>query len=320
MTQTGANRHSSKGVARFARYFPSRQYQSEPNATVMMFAEDIYRDIMPIGGKSRSRRDFAVQLNGDAQSNVLAGRVLESLASRSAYDRNALSPALMCDAVSRVAAKLAINGRAAYEIIKDTKGCLAYQLMSVPIGSLHRCFQWYVQIIPKADRETCGRSHSYAPERNVWCVSMPQLLGGYRKHRKVLAELAKFPQFGPQFLTEELSNPVWRAAHATMRYIDETEFHEARVTSSYGWDRRDYSTSRWTEFYFFQRRLKFRWAQACIREHVIDAFNSLFQRLNLQSELVVQGLPTVSEILKIRRQMRNGRISFTEASDSCLVF
>lgn len=317
MNQSGSSFRSANSAPRFASHFRSLQHHSELNSTVNMFTEDIYKNIMPIGGRSRNSPDFDARLEGESQSNERASRILQSLAIQHTRSPEALSPGLLGDAVRSVAARLAARGRAVYELTRDERGHLTYQLQPIPLACLHRVFRSYVQIIPKADREFHDRSYSFAPVRDIWRISIPEVLGGYRGHHKIVVQLGKLPQPDTRLLLGELANPESPSVYDWQRHVKETTLREAQVTLSYGWHHRDYSDSRWTEFYLFHRITKFSWAQACIREHIIDEINSLFQRLNLQVRLVVTGLPTASEILALRQQMRNGRISFTKAYKSC---
>lgn len=317
MNQSGASSRSANSVPRFAAHFRSLQHHSELNSTVNMFTEDIYKNIMPIGRRSRNNPDFDALLEGESQSIERASRILQSLAIQHTRSPETLSPGLLGDAVRSVAERLAKGGRAVYQLIRDERGRLAYQLHPIPLAGLHRVFRSYVQIIPKTDREFHDRSYYFAPVRDIWRISIPEVLGGYRGHRKIVTQLSKVPQPDTRFLLGELAIPESPSVYEFQRHADETAFREAQVTLSYGWDRRDYSDSRWTEFYLFHRITKFNWAQACIREHIIDEINSLFQRLSLQARLVVTGLPTASEILALRQRMRDGRISFAEAHNDC---
>lgn len=92
-----------------------------------------------------------------------------------------------------------------------------------------------------------------------------------------------------------------------------------RVTAKWGWDRRDHSDRNTTEFYRFYRMLKFKWAQAVLREHILAELNELFSRLNMEVTLAIRGLISSQEIEAIRSRMLNGDVSFAEAYDACCV-
>ena len=56
-----------------------------------------------------------------------------------------------------------------------------------------------------------------------------------------------------------------------------------------------------------------------MREHIAKELNRLFQRLNIEAKIVMEGLPTARKILDIRKQMREGEISLSDAFDACSV-
>ena len=184
---------------------------------------------------------------------------------------------------------------------------------------LFHAFGRYIQIIPKADRDLWGKSYVIVPEEDIWDVAMPEVLGGYRGYRAILRRLARFQLLGPLFFQTELTRQGWPAHYDFQRHVREAEFFEAKTTARWGWHRRDYSQSNWTDFYMYYRILRFKWAQAVVREHIVNELNRLFARLRVEAKIVVKGLPTASEILAIQQRMSKGDISFLEASDACSV-
>lgn len=311
---------SAKVVARLAAYFPSRQGQTDLSSSAWMFADDITKDIMPISGRSSTKPAFAVELNGTKEPRDLACRILQSLSGRAGDSSTGDYADVTCDAVRRVAGRMAVSGSAVYEILRDSEGNQVYRLLGVPTYRLFRIVCGHLQLIPKSDRDFCKRSYSYARNQDVWRISMPSSLGGSRGYRRVFSKLSKFPPFGPEFLTSELNNPAWSPADGVLRYTEQSEYYEAKATSSYGWNRRDYSTTKWTEFYLCLRTLKFKWAQACIREHIVAEINALIRGLGLEVEIVVKGLPTASEIEAIRQSVHEGQMSFRDANEACEIY
>lgn len=319
MTAPDIRHRSENVVARLAAYFPSQQHQTDFSSSAWMFADDISKNIMPISGSSSRNPDFAVELIGPAETHVLACRILESLSSR-AWKRSARPFAdVTCDAVRRVAGRMAVSGYAVYEILRNKDGDRVYRLRAIPTYRLYRIVCGHLQLIPKNDRDFCKRSYSYAQNQDVWRISMPRNLGGSRGYRRVFSKLSKFGPFGPEFLARDLNNPAWSPADGFLRYAKEAEYYEAKATSSYGWNRRDFSTSRWTEFYLCHRTLKFNWAQACIREHIVAEINALLCRLGLEVAIVVRGLPTAAQIETSRQSVYEGQMSFRDAHKACEV-
>jgi hypothetical protein len=103
-------------------------------------------------------------------------------------------------------------------------------------------------------------------------------------------------------------------------YIRYKETQEARLTASWGWNRRDSLLDYETEFFYYYRTITFHWAQAVLRNHIINELNLLLNRLQLKSQIVLQGLSTPDTILEIRGKMDEGEINFAEAYKKTSVF
>ena len=297
------------------RYFPSLAEETNHNTNVYMFAEDIHLGIMPIGSRRHSEIDYEVKIEGSSDSVTAVITILNSLAKYERYRPEEL----LSDVVGRVAGRLAWNGRAVHEITRDQERDGVYLLQGFTTQRLFYVFGKYIQVIPKADRRLWKKAYVILPEKNVWDITIPRVLGGYRAYRTILRNLTRFQGTGPSFLLQDLSGQGWPAHYDFQRYIREAEFFETKITSLWGWNRRDSSERNWTEFYWSYRTLRFRLAQAYLREHIVDELNRLFRRLGIQAEIVVKGLPTPSEISAIQQRMLEGDISFKEAFDNCSV-
>ena len=126
-------------------------------------------------------------------------------------------------------------------------------------------------------------------------------------------------RMGPPFWRRDLEAGTITSAFDFSEYRRETDLCEAASTKRWGWARRDFSGQNWTEFALFYRLMTFRWAQAILREHVVSEVNGLFPRLSITSKLEVSGLPSSSEIVRLRNEMAEGRISYAKASDACSI-
>jgi hypothetical protein len=74
-----------------------------------------------------------------------------------------------------------------------------------------------------------------------------------------------------------------------------------------------------TEYYFFERHVQWSWAQALVREHVIDELNALLHRLGTASRLVVHGLPTARDLVELRAKLRRGEVDFADVREATRV-
>ena len=172
-----------------------------------------------------------------------------------------------------------------------------------------------MQIVPRGDHEIGEKKYSLVSVDRIWYVDMPSQLGGRRRHQKVLRKMGKFERLGAEFWRQDLTRQVQSRAFDYQLYSRNAEIYFRRMTKTYGWNRRDWSQDWATDFFSFFRLVNFSWAQALMREHVIDELNRLFVRLGVNSEIEVNGLPTAKDILEVRIRLLAGSISFDDVSD-----
>ena len=302
---------------RVARHFPSLK-EYDLNTNVQMFVEDIWRTIMPAGGGRGLSPNFSVEIQGSTDHEARAVAILKSLAIGYTGSRPSLEK-LLSASVEKLAHQLAWEGRAVHEIIRDEENNVAYQLYRFTSQRLSRTFGKYKQKIPKADRKLWNKARVTIPKEDIWDIAMPKELGGCRGHRAILKKLARFQHFSPSFFRKELSERGFPAYYDDQRYHRAMKFVTAKITARWGWNQRDSTLQNSTEFYWVYKSLTLKWAQACMREHIVNELNQLFQRLDIEAEIVVKGLPTTQDILEIRQQMCEGKISFNDASNKCSV-
>lgn len=308
-------------LPRIAKSLSNLTEKVNRNPNLSMFLQDIQLGIMPIGGESDRVPDFAVdlQVGPNDEPRVLA--ILESLPRRYQYGgyswRNLEK--LLSEAVEKFALELVWTGCSVHRIFWDEKGEGVYRLQNFTHEWLFRAFGKYIWIIPKTSRHLYDKAYSVVPAKDIWDIVMPKALGGYQGYRGMLRNFARFPDVAPLFFMDQLSKQEWSTNFDPQLHKRERAFFVAKVTKRWGWNQRDSNLENWNEFYDFYRTLTLTWAQACLREHIVNELNQLFQRLDIEAEIVVKGLPTAWEILKIRQQMCEGKISFIEAFEKCLV-
>lgn len=273
-----------------------------------MFTEDIHLAIMPIGGRTEKQENFTVEFQGEEPDCERAKEIVGELGEFDKHD----TARMFCDAVDNIARHLAWEGQAVYEIIKDQEQIYIHGITS---KNLFRLLFWCLQIIPPGDWGLWKRKITVVNKKKIWQVRMPRSLGGSSHYKKILKRLTKYNHLGPDFFKKDLERGISTKSYDFMKYVRSSEIYFNRVTYKWGWNRRDWSQKKCTEFYSFYKMLSFRYAQAVLREHIINEINQLLNRLSVKCKLVVNGLPTAKEILQIRNSMQKGDISFTEVSD-----
>jgi hypothetical protein len=65
--------------------------------------------------------------------------------------------------------------------------------------------------------------------------------------------------------------------------------------------------------------LRFRRAQALVREQIIHDINGLVRRLGVDAQVSIRGLPTSDEIAQLARDLQDGKIEFSRAAEGSRV-
>lgn len=292
-----------------ATHFPSLSHNPDLNPEVHMFTEDVHLGVMPIGGRTERQNNFAVTLDGKEKECERASSILADLGEYNRHD----TLEMVCDAVDNIASHLAWEGCAVYEIVADDDG--EVHVHSFTSKRLVKFPKWFIQIIPRADWQLWEKKCVIIPANKVWQIQMPLVLGGYRGYKNTLNKLTMFQHLGPSFWKKDLEIGIQSPAFDFQKYVRSTEIYYGQITRAWGWNRRDWSQDRSTEFFNFYKMITFRWAQSVLREHIITELNKLFNRLNIVCELRVAGLLSPSEILKIRQDLLDGTTSFAQASN-----
>ncbi|MEW8375017.1 MAG: hypothetical protein AB2722_14005 [Candidatus Thiodiazotropha sp.] len=291
-----------------ATRFPSLSKGPDIDPDAHMFTEDIHMAIMPIGGRTDKQKEFAVEFQGEAPECERAKVIIGELGEFNRHD----AAGMLCDAVDNIARYLAWEGQAVFEIIED--GEQVY-INGFTTKNLFKLFNWYLQIIPPGDWDLWKRKLTFVSEKKIWKVEIPHELGGVWGYKNVLRKLRKYNRLGPNFYRQDLERGITAKDFDFSKYVRSGEIYFNRVTHTWGWNRRDWSQDKCTEFYSFYKMLSFRRAQALLREHIIQEINLLLDRLSVKCKLVVTGLPTSDEIQTIRDDMQKGVLSFTAVSD-----
>ena len=302
-----------------AKGFSNLGEEVDRNPNLSMFLQDIQLAIMPIGSESDRVPDFSVEIQGNPDDEPRVIAILESLPRRYGSGRYSWHnlKELLSDIVQKYVLELVCEGRSVHKIVRDEKDGRIYRLHNFTYQWLFRVFGKYIWIIPKADRSLWDKAWDRFPEKDIWDITMPKELGGYRDCRAMLKKLARYPDL--PFLMGRVSIQEGAANFTPQLYVREIEIFVAKILKRWGWNRRDRKLEDRTEFYWNYRNVTMQWAQACMREHIINELNQLFQRLHIEAKIVVTGLPTAQEILEIRRQMCEGNISFIDAFNKCSV-
>ena len=315
---------------RFATSFPNFSQTYSPDLNVYTFTRDIPLGVTPIGGKSHRNENFSIEIRSDQVHWDQLFVILTSLTNNRGYNSTSLkniqntfaipylTRELVCKVINDIATNLAWFGRAVFEIVLDSSQS-NYKLVRIPSQNMISAFGMYLQLIPKPDRVTWNKSFVLGSKNHVWDVSVPKKLGGLRKHLALIRKLRSLGVVVPSFWKEELDYSNQTTGFDFHRYRLEQDIYKAKITAKWGWNWSDHTLNNWTEVYLFYRILRFKWSQAILREHILNELNLLFDRLKINAKIVIDGLPSSSEINTVRKSMLDGQVSFNDSSNACSV-
>ncbi len=288
-------------------FFPSCSSRQEISPNLHMFTEDITLGIMPIGGRS-TQKGFSIDIRGEEEDCKIAIKVLGSIGEYDRYD----AVDTVCSAVEYIAAYLVDTGKAVFEIVMDDGFAHVHGVAAQHVFNLGFSF---LQVVPPADWAFCKKKCVFVGRSRMLTVRMPKSLGGVVGFRCVLKGLKKYNGVGPRFYLRNIEREGFSHNFDFSTYMRMQKIYMNKVTSTWGWNGRDMTQEICTEYYTLDKLLSFRRAQAVLREHILDEINKFLNRLSLKCQVLVKGLPTPGDIDAIKRDMRDGNISFTEAMD-----
>jgi len=293
-----------------ATHFPSLSNSADAELYSHMFTQDLQIGVVPSGlGRSR-HKDFTVKFLGsdDACRNAL--NLLEQLCEYERHDQ----VRVVCDAVEQIARDLSWQGCACYEICYDSTN--NPYLIRFPSNGFHKLGFFFLQLIPKGDWDFWKKKFVVLPKSKVFYFEMPRVFGGKSGYKKMLRNIKRFSYLGPEFWRNNLDTRETVKGYDPMSYIRDVEKYHGKITRKWGWNRRDWSQERCTEYFTFYKFIKFNLAKAVLREQIILEINKLLSRLNISCQIEMLGIPTSSDIRVMLDRMDSGDMSFTEVSNS----
>jgi hypothetical protein len=272
-----------------------------------MFQEDIQS--IRFSARLRGTDERTFRFEGTEEECAKAN----SLCAAIAHDDHYRTAENIAGAIGSVLQELCFYGRSMFEITEDQENS-EYSFSSLSPNYVWGLFSYYLQIAPRGAWPYLDREYALLNKASIWQVEMPRELGGVRGFRRILKELSAWSSFGPGFVQEDLKKQQMPNEFIFTEYRRAHQVSLYRATKMWGWDCRDRSTNYLTEFYEFHRHFTFKWAQALLRDHIIRELNSLVSRLGINAQIVVEGLSSPEDILKVREQMHAGLLDFAGAT------
>lgn len=278
-------------------------FMREPGLYTHMFIEDINSGFIRLTHEDERQ----VQIEGDKDGRSVVESICSSLSDYPGPDL----PDTVESAIGSIARRLAWQGEAIYEICGRGKevslaSVVPYRLVRVPGG--------FFQLISKADRQwTAAKMCAFLPASSAWMVRLPSRLGRPRAHRRLLRELTRVSRPAPEFWTRGLEAKKIATEFMLSEYNRKRDAYIARLTRRWGWNRRDTSGAQDTQFFYFFRSLRFRQAQAAMRNHIVEQMNEFLARLRINARIQLEGFLSPGDIEDLIRQTLAGTLHYAEA-------
>ena len=296
-----------QGEYKMARHFPSLRESIDPKVHTSMFIQDVALPVVPtrvfVGDK-----ECEIEMTGAEENVAKAINLLSEFSSES----NGGVQSVVAGAINDIASNLAWSGEIFYELVdRGDGGIVPNQFTS------QRLFRspWFVfQAIPKADRDLWGKKYGFLWSNQVWSVAIPDALGGHSEYARVLRRLARYDSMGPDFFRAEIEKGEIDKEFNFDEYSANVDIYVNLATKKWGWNRRDSSQRRTTEYYYVYRTAQFHRAKAVLREHILGELNKLLKKLKIDCKVSIKGVVSSEEIAANIEALEAGEIGFEEVA------
>ncbi|NMF48683.1 hypothetical protein HHL01_10885 [Pseudoalteromonas arctica] len=276
---------------------------------VHIFREELHTALLPYGGRSNSYSNFHTELSGNDIDKAKC--LLNSITGSDATEVNQI----ICEVINTLGNVLSYSGVVRYEIVESDGYCLSH----IPEQSFYDLKYLFVQVVPKEQQKNNNKKFIFNRAKYVWTLTLPEKVCHWKSYRKILKGLAQNTNTTPPCVdnADLIQNSIGFNFES---YNRETTKYIYKIINCIGGNQRDSRTGFATEFYIVNRELKFNLSKILIREHIIDELNSLFIRLNLDSQIVISGLPTSLCIKELISDIGSGKVGLNKALSTINIY
>lgn len=283
---------------------------------VFMFVEDMDLGIMPYGHRRSDGDQFTAKLN--SESNRLTDDTLAQALGREIHHHD-LSES-MSDFVRNAAQSLLFYGKAIYEVYCEKNGEnqiteLKFHLVYPP--SIRKIFGTYWQVIPWS-----AAKHAHVrvgirriPSSRLLYITFPSKLGGRRKLRKVLKELAYISKdVLPKFYLKDKESRENISGFDFSLYVHNRYIYKGKLTRKFGWDQRKVPDNDILEYYMLYRRIRYAKSQAIIRKEIFSTLEDVLNNdyVDAQVNLETKNILKPEDLDRELQILKAGDIKFVD--------
>ncbi len=303
----------SKWFYRSDEYAGVRDYSS--SLYPRMLIQDIHLGLLPIG---RTRQASGVVIRLDPPNKDFEQMLCQALGS-SRRDARSLDEAVE-NFIRDVAGTLSHFGETFYEIVyfyDEHPNYRSFKLVQVPNWGLKKGLRYYTQQQPrqKISGQDGAKKRVKIPKGDIVRFRIPNGFSAPRRHRRLLRRLAELSDrtTPTKFMSPEQQKTGFDFSH----YHNMEMLQVARLTRAIGWYARQLYQDRTNEFYLVYRYLRFELWRAMLREHITETLNEALhivgRKMNFDSKVLIEGIPTAADLEKTINDLIGGKIEFSSA-------
>jgi hypothetical protein len=280
-----------------------------------MFIKDVELSIIPIGGRAHGKKQFNITLE---PSNPELERIVTSAISTDEYPYSLTER--VCDFIGQCAVTLLLFSTSTYEIVylSDEKkgGLVGFEFVHINPFSLVKSGNTMKQLLPKDYAAELGKPEQIVlkPER-ILAFTLPDNLRG---KLDVLIELLSVLSAltTPDFYMKELAANKIKTPYDVKGHYFVQKVALAKATRFLGWNSRQLFRDEALEYYLIHRDLLFEQFIIELREIILNTLNQGIKRVGeevgFQTKIVINGLPTITDIQAANDHLQKGNITFAE--------
>ena len=277
---------------------------------------DISLHVMPIGGTSRARKNFAVRIEPDdkAFEQVIA----TGFEQRGIYHAD-LSRAA-CNFFQQTASRMVRDGGAAYEFVlireRDSEQAIGFDLIGIDIRSLDFKTNTVVQTVPQQWATEHKLPTKIEVDRSkILVFSLPAEFRDLSETKDVLSQLG-----GDAVVRMyEAAQAQKDLGYDAKKHIRAENLALVAATRHIGWTGGQNLYELFTEYYVLHRRLVFERTIISLRESIIRSLNesliTISTAFNKVATLRIDGLPTRGDVDRAMSELSTGSRTFGSVLD-----
>jgi hypothetical protein len=277
---------------------------------------DISVHVMPIGGTSRARKNFAVSIEPDDKpfEEVIAMGLEQGGSYHADLSRAA------CNFFQQTASRLMRDEGAAYEVVllrdKDRDEAIGFDLFGINLQSLEFKRETVIQIVPEDWATEHKLPTRIEVEREKMVVfSLPSEFRDLNKTKDSLRQLGG-AAIAQMYETAQANKNL---GYDAKEHIRAEHLALAAATRSTGWSAGQNLYDLFTEYYVLYRRLIFERSIISLRESILSTLNDALHRIaghfNKVVTLRIEGLPTLDDANRAIRELATGNRTFGSVLD-----